>query len=160
MKALAISVVVLGALLFGAVVANAGWGWNAKIDVGGTVISTQWEVDAKGGYNAQITVTVPKKAKISLVDIASDVETVELRHSKKLRCTESGIEASVKYEFEANKGRGGRQAVVVTVALVDNGVVLGEASGSVRDTLKVDVVIPGACEGSQKAEKGSRKAKR
>ena len=40
MKATAVTVLVLGSLMFGAVVAYAGWSWNAKVDIGGTKVST------------------------------------------------------------------------------------------------------------------------
>ena len=41
-KLLVMTVGVLGVILFGAVVAHAGWGWNAEIDVEGVEIRTQW----------------------------------------------------------------------------------------------------------------------
>ena len=41
LKVTAVSLVVLGALLFGSVVAYAGWGWNAKADIEGTKISNK-----------------------------------------------------------------------------------------------------------------------
>ena len=44
MKLTAATLVVLGALLFGSMVAYAGWSWNAKVDIGGTKVSTSWSV--------------------------------------------------------------------------------------------------------------------
>ena len=144
MKALAISVVVLGALLFGAVVAFAGWTWNAKVDVGGTVISTAWNVDGANEYKAKIKVSVPEEADLALVEIASDVERVKLRHDDDLNCTADGIETTVEYKIKPKSGHTAGEAVTVTVSVV-GGEQLASAVGVLKKTITLNVLVPGTC---------------
>ena len=142
MKTMAISVVVLGALLFGAVVANAGWGWNAKVDVEGTTISTSWSV-AQGGktqYQAAITVAVPAKADVNVVEVA-DNETVTVVRTRG-RCSRNGtIDAVVTYLITGN-GHGDDVSVSVDQA---DGESYGSGTGKVGSPISVNVSIPGDC---------------
>ncbi len=143
MKALAISVVVLGALLFGAVVANAGWGWNAKADVEGTTISTAWSV-AHGGkvqYHADITITVPSNANVEVVEIASS-ETVTVVHTGQ-QCSDGVIDAVVTYLITGN-GHGDQ--VSVSVNQVGGGS-YGSAQGTLGIPISVNAAIAGECSG-------------
>ncbi|MDA0264419.1 MAG: hypothetical protein O3A93_09035 [Chloroflexi bacterium] len=149
MKAIAISVVVLGALLFGAVIAYAGWGWNAKVDVNGTVVSTAWTVvgdeDGANNYRAKIKITVPEDADAEIVETAVGIEKVSLRSSKKLQCTEAGAESTVSYKVKhVGDGEPGDH-VEVTVSQVSGGAVLASASGSLGETITVNALIPGVC---------------
>ena len=142
MKTLAVSVVVLGALLFGAVVANAGWGWNAKIDVEGTTISTSWSV-AQGGkaqYQAEITIAVPRNASVDVVE-ASDNETVTVVHTNK-RCSRGDIDAAVSYLIT---GTGHGDDVSVAVIQVGDGENLGSETGKVGSPISVNFSVPGDC---------------
>ena len=145
MKALAISVVVLGALLFGAVVAYAGWSWNAKADIEGTTISTAWSVEfgGKAQYDAAITIEVPANASVDVVEVAPN-ETVNVVHTDQL-CSDGVIDAVVSWVITGD-GRGDDVSVAV------NGVggeaqSYGSASGKLGSTLSVNASIPGTCSG-------------
>jgi hypothetical protein len=143
-KALAISVVLLGALLFGAVVAYAGWSWNAKADVEGTRVSTSSSV-AQGGkaqYQAAITIAVPANASVEVVEFASN-ETVNVVHTKR-RCSGGAIDALVTYVIT---GSGHGTDVSVSVDGVNNGENYGSASGSVGTPISVSASIAGECSG-------------
>lgn len=145
MKALAISVVVLGALLFGAVVAYAGWSWNAKADIEGTTISTSWSV-AQGGkaqYNAEITIEVPANASIEVVERAPN-ETVEIVHTAD-RCSAGVIDVVVSYVITGT-GHGENVSVSVNEA-GRNGQNYGSGSGELGSTISVNASIAGTCSG-------------
>ena len=94
-KVTAVSLVVLGALLFGPVVAYAGWGWNAKVDIGGTKISTFWALtddkNGAGDYHAEITLQVP-------VNVAVDVIKVAPRENLKVIYTDEVCTGALIYE--------------------------------------------------------------
>jgi len=145
MKALAVSVVVLGALLFGAVVAYAGWGWNAKADIEGTTIGTAWSV-ANGGkaqYDAVITITVPANASVNVTEVASS-ETVTVVHTGD-RCSVGTIDAVISYLIT---GDGNGDDVSVSVNEVGGaGVNFGSAEGKLGSTITVNASIPGECSG-------------
>ena len=144
MKTLAISVVVLGTLLFGAMVAYAGWSWNAKADIEGTTVSTAWSV-AKGGkaqYQAAITIAVPANASVDVVEVASN-ETVTVVHTNR-RCSAKTINAVVTYVIT---GGGHGDEVSVSVNGVDNGENYGSASGSLGTPISVSAAISGECSG-------------
>ena len=145
MKTMAVSVVVLGALLFGAVVANAGWGWNAKVDVEGTTISTSWSV-AKGGkaqYDAAITIALPRKAAWEVVEVA-DNETVTVVHTNQ-RCSGGNIDAVVTY-LVTGTGHGDDVSVSVNQA-GRGGQNFGSGTGKLGSPISVNISIPGACSG-------------
>ncbi len=144
MKTLAISVVVLGTLLFGAMVAYAGWSWNAKADIEGTTISTEWSVShgGKAQYQAEITITVPANASVEVVEVASN-ETVSVVHTKR-RCSAGAIDAVVTYLIS---GGGHGDSVSVSVDGVNNGENYGSASGSVGTPISVNAAISGECSG-------------
>lgn len=143
MKTLAVSVVVLGALLFGAVVVNAGWGWNAKADIEGTTISTAWSV-ANGGkahYQADITITVPANASVNVVEVASS-ETVTVVHTRR-RCSAGVIDAVVTYVIT-----GGNNGSDVSVSVDQVGGAnenYGSAEGTLGIPISVNAAIAGEC---------------
>ncbi len=146
MKVLVVSVVLLGALIFGAAIAFAGWGWNSKVNVGGGLISTAWSVDGGNEYFAEIAVTVPDDAVIFIEEMAPDAEKVDLRHSLDLVCTNGIVQTSVSYMVEPmDDYTGAGEAVSVTVSNVETGAVLGTGSGSLGETITVDVDVPGRC---------------
>ena len=112
MKVTAVSLVVLGALIFGSVVAYAGWGWNAEVNIGGSGIHTYWTVendeDGSTDYRARITVTIPKEADASIVEVAPNrIEKVRILHSGDLECTPEGIMVNVVYKVTHKGGSGG-----------------------------------------------------
>ncbi len=143
LKSLAISVVVVGTLLFGAVVAYAGWGWNAKVDVEGTKISTGWSV-AKGGksqYQAAITISVPANADVSVYEVARS-ETVSVVHTDQL-CSNGAVDATITYLVT---GRGHGKDVSVSVDEAGRrGQNFGSATGTLGTPISVNVAIPGDC---------------
>lgn len=143
MKLLAITVVVLGALLFGAVVAYAGWTWNAKVDVEGTTISTSWSV-AHGGkaqYHAEIVITVPANAVVEVVEVARS-ETVTVVHTGE-QCSAGVIDAVVTYVVT---GEGHGTDVSVSVNQVGGGN-YGSAQGTLGILISVNAAISGECSG-------------
>ena len=143
MKILVVSVVVLGALLFGAVVAYAGWTWNAKVDVEGTTISTAWSV-ANGGkarYHAEIVITVPANAVVDVVEVARS-ETVTVKYTEE-PCSEGVIDALVSY-LVTGKGHG--TDVSVSVDQVGGGN-YGSAQGTLGIPISVNAAISGECSG-------------
>lgn len=145
MKTLAVSVVVLGALLFGAVVANAGWGWNAKVDIEGNTISTSWSV-AKGGkaqYQAAITIAVPVSAAVKVVEVA-DSETVEVVRTHG-RCSDGTIDVVVTYLITGT-GHGDDASVSVDQP-GRGGENYGSETGKVGSPISVNFSIPGDCNG-------------
>ena len=145
MKTMAISVVVLGALLFGAAVANAGWGWNAKVDVEGTTISTSWSV-AKGGkaqYQAAISIAHPENAAVKVVELAKS-ETVTL-DSTNAQCSNGTIDMVVTY-LVTGTGHGDDVSVSVNEA-GRKGESFGSGTGKVGSPISVNVSIPGDCNG-------------
>ena len=145
MKTLAISVIVLGTLLFGAVVAYAGWTWNAKADIEGTTVSTSWSV-ANGGkaqYLAAITIAVPANAVVDVVEVASN-ETVTVVHTGE-QCSAGVIDAVVTYVIT---GDGNGVAVAVSVDEVGgDGANYGSAEGTVGTPVSVNAAISGECSG-------------
>ena len=145
MKALAISVVVLGALLFGAVVAYAGWSWNAKADIEGTAVSTAWSVGngGKAQYNAEITIEVPANASVDVVEVASN-ETVNVVHTRQ-RCSNGVIDAVVSWVVTGD-GNGDDVSVAVNEVGGDSQS-YGSASGTLGSPISVSVAIPGTCTG-------------
>ena len=94
MKVTAVSLIVMGALLFGSVVAYAGWGWNAKVNVEGKMVSMSWSVDGVKGKtdnNAVITLDVPESADVTVVKIAHRREVFNLVRTGDYECSAAGI---------------------------------------------------------------------
>ena len=144
MKTLAVSVVVLGALLFGAVAVSAGWGWNAKVDIEGTTIGTAWSVSngGKAHYQAAITITVPANATVEVQAVASS-ETVTVVHTSE-QCSAGVINADITYLITG--GNNGTD-VSVSVNQIGGGNNYGTASGVVGTPISVSAAIPGECSG-------------
>ena len=126
-------------------VANAGWGWNVKVDVEGTIISIYWSV-ANGGkaqYRAAITIAVPANASVDVIEVASN-ETVTVVHTNQ-RCSKGAIDAVVTFVITGN-GNGSGVSVSVDQVGGDN-----ESYGSARCTtgsaISLNVAISGTCTG-------------
>ncbi|PKB71342.1 MAG: hypothetical protein BZY87_05665 [SAR202 cluster bacterium Io17-Chloro-G6] len=144
MKVTAVSVVVLGALLFGAVVAYAGWGWNAKVDIEGTKVSTSWSVDdvsGAKGYHADIKVAVPSGTDVNVIKTAP-TENVDVVEGGS--CSDGVVTAVVTYVVSSVGGNG--TDVSVSVDRVGHGSEhYGHDSGSLGDSLSVNVSVDGEC---------------
>jgi len=127
------------------VVANAGWGWNAKVDVEGTIISIYWSV-ANGGkaqYRAAITIAVPANASVDVIEVASN-ETVTVVHTNQ-RCSKGAIDAVVTFVIT---GDGNGSGVLVSVDQVSgDNENYGSASGITGSAISVNVAISGTCTG-------------
>ncbi len=126
-------------------VANAGWGWNAKVDVEGTIISIYWSV-ANGGkaqYRAAITIAVPANASVDVIEVASN-ETVTVVHTNQ-RCSKGAIDAVVTFVIT---GDGNGSGVLVSVDQVSgDNENYGSASGTTGSAISVNVAISGTCTG-------------
>ena len=150
MKVTAVSVVVLGALLFGAVVAYAGWGWNAKVDIGGTKVGTSWSVtnDNNGAadYHAEITLTVPSNVDVNVIKLAPRENLTVVRTGEV--CVGTDINAVVSYVITSN-GDGDGTDVSVSVDRVGGGGKMnyGSSTGSVGEAVSVNVAMSGECNG-------------
>ena len=120
LKVTAVSLVVLGALLFGSVVAYAGWGWNAKADIEGTKISMSWavtdDVNGAADYHAEITLTVPASADVDVFKV-SPTENVTVVDGGS--CSRGMVHAVVSYVVTSEGGDG--SAVSVSVNRVGHG---------------------------------------
>ena len=141
MKVLAVSVVVLGSLLFGAAIAFAGWGWNAKVNIDGTMISTSWAVDDVTGardYHAEVKVSVHSDTDARVVKVAP---TENVRIEYVATCTEEGVTYKVTGV--------GNALVSVSVDRVGGGGKhnYGYDSGGLGQTMFVNVPLSGACNG-------------
>ena len=148
MKVTAVTIVVLGALMFGAMVAYAGWGWNAKVNIEGTMVSTSWSVaDGSGAndYNAVITLDVPENADVRIVKVAHRREFLNVNKIEGLQCNADGsVDVTVTFEVTGGDGLG------VVSASIDR--VGGKAkesygsdSGPVGTPLSWVFTMPGNC---------------
>lgn len=145
MKVTVVTIVMLGTLMFGAVVAYAGWGWNAKVDIDGTKISTSWAVDDVSGardYHAEITVGVPSGTDASIIKTAP-TENVMLVDGGS--CSNGVINAVVTYMITSDGGDG--TDVSVSVDRVGGGGKhnYGSGEGTVGSLISVMVEIDGDC---------------
>ena len=111
MRSLLVAGVVLGVLVFGVTTVHGIWWWNAKFDVGGSMISTRWSVNDPNGsqdYHASITLTLPRDAGDVRIIAQKRNETVDLQYSKKLKCSGGKMQARVQYNVVAqDDGVGG-----------------------------------------------------
>ena len=142
LRTMVVLAVFAGVLIFGATVAYGKWHWNARIDVEGTVIRTDWAVDEIGSpddYYASIVVTLPSDAQVGDIEPLSN-EDVTIKRSDKLQCVSAGVEAKVAYKIEATKAVKGNQVDVTVITTEDQ--VLGEKTGKIGKKIKLNVLIP------------------
>ena len=146
-RSLVVLVVLVGVLVFGAVVAHGGWWWNTSIDVEGVEVRTFWTVeddpDGATNYHTKIRIDLPKVASAEVVEKA-DTESVKLKAKHGLGCLSEGIEAKVTYKVKPQDGAIGKD-VKVWVTADDQ--LLGEKTGKVGKKIKLDVFIPATCSG-------------
>lgn len=145
MKVTAVSLVVLGALIFGSVVAYAGWGWNAKVDIEGTKVSTSWavtdDVNGAADYHAEITLAVPSGTDVNIIKTAP---TENMNVVDGGSCSDSVISAVVTYVVTSQGGDG--SDVSVSVDQIGHGNAhYGDGVGGLGDEISVNVSIPGDC---------------
>ena len=96
-----------GALIFGLNAAYGIWWWNASIDVEDMDVRTAWTVtdDPLGeeSYETRIKLFVPREADAEILAVA-DNERVVIKHTRRLECTDDGIEAQVQYQVRPQDG--------------------------------------------------------
>ena len=147
-RLLVMTVVVLGVLLFGAVVAHAGWSWNSQINVEGVEVRTEWTVvdDQTGqsydsesaSFHTTITATFPTNAVVEVLATA-DTESVEVQRDGNLQCKADGVEAEFVYNVSSGVGVNTNKMVATIYA---GGQYLDEVTGHLDENLKFQVMIP------------------
>ncbi len=148
-KSMAVSGVILGALILGATIAHGGWSWNAAIDVEGAEVRTAWTVvdDPNGEYNyfTKITLKLPLGAESTIIE-QSNTETVVESVGGNLECTADGIEARVAYNVKSQPGAVGTEVEVWVTA---DGQELTRRTHVVDDRFRTEkFLIPGVtCSG-------------
>ncbi len=95
-------------------------------------------------YKANIKIALPEDVDASVTEIEPAFEKVKLHENDDLKCTPDGIEAMVSYKVKRIGGGNSGETVVVDVTEVGAGL-LGNASGSLGETISVMVEIPGHC---------------
>ena len=146
-KALAVLSILVGSLVFGVITAHGWWWWNSRVDIEGAELRTIWTVtdheddDYAYYYNTDVTITRPKKASASIIEVASN-ETVTLKKKGKLKCTNDGIEVEVDATVNAQPGAPGTQA---EITLEVDGQVVSVASGAVGQNIHQEILVPGSC---------------
>ena len=148
MKVTVVSVAMLSALLFGAAVAYAGWGWNAKVDIGGTKVSMSWtvtdDVNGAADYQAEIMLEVPSNVDVNVVKVAPS-ENLTWDHNDELQCSDGEIDALISY-FVTGDGNGSNVAVSVDRVGGGGQWNYGSASGPVGTLVSLPVTIAGQCQ--------------
>ena len=133
--------------MFGSVVVFAGWGWNAKVNIEGTMISTSWSVtdDVNGAadYHADITITVTNDADVNVIKVAPR-ETLVVHRTGDLVCSNGVIRALVTYEITGDGDSDGTK-VSVSVDRVKGKLNYGSATGTVGDVITVNGPILAEC---------------
>ena len=148
LRRIVVVAVVVGVLWATLLVADAGWFFNARLDVEDVDVRTVWTVvdDQTGqsldsevnAYSASITVTLPREADAEVEEVARN-ETVVLKKSKKLECKSDGIEAEVVYRVAALGQVDGNKVVVTITA---DGEYVDSATGHLDQNIKLQVLIP------------------
>ncbi|MBI4282543.1 MAG: hypothetical protein HY672_03535 [Chloroflexi bacterium] len=141
-RSLTVLGVLAGMLLFGAVAVQAGWYWNARVDVEGTTVRTIWSVvgdnDGSSSYTAAIGILLPEGAQATLLSKA-DQETVTIGTDPSLECASEEVEGVVTYNVTPLAGAVGR---MVRVTVKADGVSVGQGIGELGEDIRVDVSIP------------------
>ncbi len=138
----------MGELVSG--LAFAGWGWNAKINIGGVKVSTRWSVtnDEHGAsrYRTKIVLTIPAKVDASIYELSPEMETVEIARDDALMDRGHNLEARVEFTVAPNHLADGRHVEVAVVRLDGDDhqgeQVLASGSGPVGTEISLAVVIP------------------
>ena len=145
--------VLAAVLVFGAVVAEGGWYWNAwywNAEAGGEDVDlrTAWQVvDAatdteidgdEYNYHAGIELRVPEDSGFTLVEEAV-VEDVLFLEDDDLECKVDGIEAEVRYKVRPLEDALGDKVMVWVTA---NGEEVDHATGHLNEIIKMQFLIP------------------
>jgi hypothetical protein len=131
-------------VLFMVQAVQAGWFWNAQLDVAGTDTRLVWQVDDEDGqndYRATIVLRHPKGADVSLVSTMTDLEKVRLAASKRLVVTEAGVQVEATFRVTALKGANGG-TVTVSIMAPGYGTTLATAEGSLGQKIVLTATVP------------------
>jgi hypothetical protein len=151
MKVTAVSLIVLGALIFGSVVAYAGWGWNAKVNIEGTMVSTSWTVDGANGstdHKALIELYVSENADVTVVKVGHKREVFNLPPVDGLACndgSEGDTPGSVDVTVDYTVTGSGDGEVSVSVNRVGGKLTYAEGKGALGETITLNFNMPGNC---------------
>ena len=136
---------VLAGVLLLSTTAHGLWWWNSTIDVKGSEVRTVWAVLEEGeaayGYHASLVVRIPKKAQASVIEQGTN-ETVKIKKSRRLSCTEAGINVTVAATVVPESKVSGTQ---VQISLLVNGEIASEKSGAVGEAITQSLLVPGTC---------------
>ena len=146
MKVTVVTVVVLGALLFGAAVAYAGWGWNAKVNIEGTMVSTSWSVDGAKAtdYKATIMLEVPADADVTIIKVAHRREFLNVMVDNSLVCSDGLVNARATYVVN---GEGDGTGVSVSIDRVSGKHNYVSGTGDIGEPIVLEFAVPGDCTG-------------
>ena len=141
-RSVIVAAVVAVLALFMVQAAQAGWFWNAQLDVEGAEVHLAWSVDDEDGqddYRALIAVRYPKGADVTVVSQMTENEKVVLIPSRQLEQTEAGVEIEATFLITPRRGADGRD---VHVSIVGPTGTLDEGDGTVRRKIALSAVVP------------------
>ncbi len=143
LKATVIAGILVGAAIFGATVAHAGWWWNTQFKVEDVDVRTIWMVnddeDGAENYSAEIIVFLPKNVDTVVDYMTTGHETLEFRYRKAYKCTPDGIEAKVKIKVTSLPGADGTNA---TLNVTSDGQLVGTKTKPVDQWFAKNVLLP------------------
>ncbi len=145
-KFIAVTGVLVGAMMAGLMVASASWSWNAEFDVEGRETHVTWSViDDLGGsenYHANIELKLPEQAEASIVSEAIS-EMASISYTDSLSCIKKDIESSATVEVNPLAGAIGNQ-VLVTVTTAKNkshSEILAQEIGTLGEEIELSFLI-------------------
>ena len=141
-RSVIVAAVVAVLALFMVQAAQAGWFWNAQLDVEGAEVHLAWSVDDEDGqddYRALIAVRYPRGADVTVVSQLTEKENVVLIPTRRLEQTEAGVEIEVTFLVIPTRGAAGRD---VQVSIVGPTGTLDEGDGKVRRQITLSAVVP------------------
>lgn len=144
MKLLAALFAIVAVMAFGAGAAQAwGWYWNAEIDLEGTSLRTAWTVAGgdQDDYFADIRVSVPRRAKAKILEVAEGHERVSIRSHRGLSCDRNSVDAIVTFKVKAISEGVSREGNV-EVDITANGRTIGAADGRLGKKISVKLEVP------------------
>ena len=141
LKATVIAGILVGAAIFGATVAHAGWWWNAQFEVEDVDVRTIWMVNDDGAefYHADIIVFLPKDVDTVVDYMTTGHETLTFKYRKAYKCASSGIQAKVTVTVTALPGADGTSA---TLNVTSDGQLVGTKTKPVGQWFAKKVLLP------------------